>query len=547
MNCRQAQFLMALFITNDPDLTSQQCIDFQEHLEKCSRCAKEYEESRLAIELAKQYWPISEDTIAFIEKNSQSYKPKMTLEEGWKDLCKRCPDLGENTQKPGSLQLFHRIGTIAACLLIGFGLFFAMSQFKKTESNSPPIASNQQQNSVKIELISGSTTKTIPAGQLISTVDELKMLRINGNRQMVLDVGTQLSVEPYNLGCLVRLDKGKIYTEVEHDGKSFMIETSHGRAIITGTTFNIKADSMKMDLAVIEGSVQFESENGVVTVRGGYQSSIIAGMKPTKPVACNVTTVSQWARKQKTNGIIQVNQSDSRFYEMLDLPVSVISYRDLENIDFGIWIRQHRSWFEREFPWSKRLQKILSKNAIQMDTIDLLVESGDLWRFAWPENSWTQILSENFQVIETIATKYGIEIDRLLPTKSTQSMQDKMSSGMEGLQRWLDAFDKRKEDLTIDSIHAAIFLANTRSLAWFAIQNGKIQTQDKQQVLDLLVEQVRTASNSLETLNQLLLADKNNSDCSVAQYDELIKKFTNNIASIKEIERNLAKYEIVGK
>jgi len=119
MDCKQAQFFMALFIANDPDLTDQQKIDFQEHIESCFECAMEYKESKFAIELAKQCWPISDETVAAIEKANRVYKPKMTVEEGWKDLCRRCPDLAESTKKPKILQLFLRIGAVAACLVIG--------------------------------------------------------------------------------------------------------------------------------------------------------------------------------------------------------------------------------------------------------------------------------------------------------------------------------------------------------------------------------------------------------------------------------------------
>lgn len=53
---------------------------------------------------------ISDETATLIEKAGQDYTPKMTVEEGWKDLCRRCPELAENTEKPKSLQLFLHLG-----------------------------------------------------------------------------------------------------------------------------------------------------------------------------------------------------------------------------------------------------------------------------------------------------------------------------------------------------------------------------------------------------------------------------------------------------
>ena len=551
-DCQDTQELLTLCIVCPEELTFDERDEVGKHLSKCSVCRQDY----VGMKHTSDALIANRDDLRNSKLLNKTQSVENTVElsheeimaERFQDRLNRAFIRRKRRERKEKIARFKRIvkpvSAIAACLVVGFGLFMAANQLNKAKNDTSPIVSNQQ-DSVRIELISGSDTEIIPAGQRITAANGLKTLRINDNRQMVLNTGTELSIEPYNFGCVVRLDKGEIYTEVEHDGKPFMVQTPHGRAVITGTTFNIKADSSKMDLSVIDGSVQFESEKGIVTVQGGYQSSIISGTMPTKPVACNIGRISQWARGQKPNEMIQVNQPDIRFSELLDQPVSFLPYRDLEEIDFDIWISQHRPWFEREFAWTKRLQNILSQDGVEVDTVDLLIESGDLWRFAWPEYDPQRCLSENKEIIQKAANQYGIETDRLISGRSF--VQSKPISNIEAFEKWLDAFDRKRTNLTLDSIHAAVFLVNTRSLAWYAVNRGYIQVQNKQQVLDLLSEQIRTASDSLETLNQLLLADKNESACSVAQYEEFIQNLKSNIFLMMEIEKELAGYEVVSE
>jgi ferric-dicitrate binding protein FerR (iron transport regulator)/ribosomal 50S subunit-recycling heat shock protein len=539
-DCDEVRELLLLYVLDRGDLSLDERWAIERHLEGCDGCRDEYEKTRFVNdalvanrdELAKESVfkdskheneaeQMPDDKADFLQFQAKMHRAIARRKKA--DKQKRWIQLGP---------VVKVVSAVAACLVVGLVGFFAANQMKASNSSSP-IASAPQQNSVKIEVVADGGAEIVPAGQLITASDELKTLRINGNRQMVLNIGTELSIEPYNLGCLIKLDKGEIFTEVEHDGKPFVVETSHGRAVITGTTFNIKADHDKMDLAVIEGSVQFESEKGNVNVKGGFQSSIIADMKPSIPVACDAIQIAQWAKGQKSNETNLFQQPDIYFSKMLDLPVTFIPYCELEDINFDVWINQNREWFEREFPWTKRLQKLLAEDGIEVDTIDLLIESGDLWRFAWPEYNLRRILAEDPKIIKKIAGQYGIEVDKLI---SSEVIQCKQTPNIEAFKKWFNAFDEEQSNIILDSIHAVAFLINTRSLAWYAVNDGHIQVKN-QQVLDLLSEQVQIASNMLITLNQLLLADKDKSVCSKAQYDEFVRNLKDDIPSIMEIER----------
>lgn len=64
MNCKKVQFLMCLYIADDPALTGTERLAFANHLQNCHECAKEYEESKFVIVLAREHWQVSKDTLA---------------------------------------------------------------------------------------------------------------------------------------------------------------------------------------------------------------------------------------------------------------------------------------------------------------------------------------------------------------------------------------------------------------------------------------------------------------------------------------------------
>jgi hypothetical protein len=549
-DCKEIRDLLLLYVLNQNDLSLDERNHIGSHLEKCASCREEYEQTKFVndVLIANRDYFIGEG--AFGDPKPENSSEPMSDEEVdflqfqgklQRALARR--KRAERRAKWDRLRPALKVASIvAACLVIGLGIFWAVSQSNKASNNSQPVASGKLQDAVKIELIAGSQVEILSTDQPIIALNEIKTLRINDNRQVVLNIGTQLSIELYNLGCIVKLDKGEIYAEVEHDGKPFIVETIHGRAVITGTTFNIKADREKMELAVVEGSVRFESGQGNVNVIAGYKSSVAAGMSPTRPVAFDIKKIANWA---KTPDVTQQANQNTLMIDASDLPgiMSIYSpYRNLEEIDFDVWIEQRREWFEREFPWTKRLQRLLARNGIQVDTIDLLIESGDLWRFAWPQHSRMRILSEDVLIIQPIADRYGIHIpDGWIPGGKKQAL------GTAGIQEWLDALDGSNGDLILDSIYAATFMLNTRSLAWFAVHADKIHVQDNGKVLGLLTEQVRCSSQALGILNELLLADKNMSVCSVSEYDVAKEKLRSTLSSIMEFERELAGYEVVSK
>jgi hypothetical protein len=347
------------------------------------------------------------------------------------------------------------------------------------------------------------------------------------------------------------LDKGEIFTQVEHDGKPFIVETRHARAIITGTTFNVKANSEKMELAVVEGSVRFESVKGVVSVQRGYQSSVALGNRPSEPAHCDVVQVAAWATQQGLNEVVRAGS------EMPELTAASMTYRNLEDINYDKWIMENQPWFEREFPWTITLRASLLKDGIAADTLDLMTKSGALWQFQYPEESRTQLLGKSSVYVAEAAEKCGYDKTCLNTRRYLESLSITQThdTAIKAFERWLSALEKFSPDTQVDgelflsSIHASVYLRNTRSLLWFNLRNDRIQLagEDKQKVMDLLQTQVQLAYECTMQLKELFFMDNKLSICKTGQYQENLRLIKEGIGAIKEKENRLGVYEISGK
>ena len=158
MTCEQAHLLMVPMWANDTSITEQEKNAFESHITMCPVCRSEYEETCRLMPIVKEHWgSISEDTLELIEKAGQSYKPKMTVEEGWKDLLRRCPDLAVTVKLQKRQQLLHRLSAVAACLVIGVSIFLTFSIYSKpevaTKSTYQQVAPVPK-SSVRIEVVS---------------------------------------------------------------------------------------------------------------------------------------------------------------------------------------------------------------------------------------------------------------------------------------------------------------------------------------------------------------------------------------------------------
>ena len=187
----------------------------------------------------------------------------------------------------------------AAAIFIGIGvsIWWSLSNSDRTVNFTSHKIEVMPTSSITVKLLSDKDKAGIPTNHEFKTSgNEFKTLIINDSHRIINDkhriimmnADTTLSIYPFttngSLGCTVKLSSGRIYSYVEHNGGPFIVETPHGRAVITGTTFDMSVTDNSTTLVVSEGSIQFESEKGTVTVGTGQISEIIGRSAPTKPV-----------------------------------------------------------------------------------------------------------------------------------------------------------------------------------------------------------------------------------------------------------------------
>jgi hypothetical protein len=410
-----------------------------------------------------------------------------------------------------------------------------------------------------IELANGGH---IAPGTDIQTTDgEIKSLVLNGKHRITMNAGTRLSIQSFleadRAGCLVSLTLGEVNVHVENDGHPFIVQTAHGRAVVTGTTFDVKATNACTTLVVVEGSVRFESEKDFVEVASGQISKIIEHSTPTNPVLCNATELTAWAADYELKTEFAKVQSISDDYDLTDLRLSAISGPiELEMINYEDWIEEKRAWFEREFPWTSQLKNALAKEGVKVDYPELLIKSGDIRQFAYPQNLPQQLPILYFDSLLKTVSDYGFDEQWLMENipsapyavNTATAAKDKLN-GLEAFKAWVACFEKLVKspetldsDMLLYSLHASTYLTNTRILSWLIIKNGKsiFRAENKDELLGLFQREVKTAQNITDQTTKLLWTFYQVQTCD--EYQTLID-IIENIYEIMNIEKKILEYE----
>ena len=547
--CHDTQELLTLLIVCPEELTFDERAEADKHLGRCSKCRQDYEGMKLASDMLTANSDYLRNSGVFGDIESDRLPIEMSHERSMEIRFQaRLERAGirrkrrERKQRIAKVKRIIRpISAVAACMLIVLSLWWAIGSLQSDRSTkSKPIVAKPYTSSVKIELVSDTTIEVIQFGQLVAATNELKTLRINGNREMTLNTGTQLSIVPYNLGCLVKLDKGEIYTHVEHDGNPFIIETSYGRAVITGTTFNIKADDTQMELVVTEGTVSFENDKGFVNVEAGYKSQMTINSLPTTPIICDTDSIIAWNTPPEAEPIV----SRCVLHE-IDLPITQEA-PILENIDYDTWVNENRDWFKRQFPEIFQIKEALAKDGIEVGYPHLLLRSNELWRFVYPPTSSKRCIEPAALALEQIASLYAKNrqwlanaVGTVNLATDTASSPDIAATNVEMFNKWHTDFEQARQsgkltysNLILDSLHASVYLAKTRTLLWLSAT--KNNEDDK--ILNLLEEQITKANEMTVQVFELINCDENK---CMSRSPEIIVNIEENISAIAGIEKEV--------
>ncbi len=557
MTCYQVQHLMDLYIGNDPSLTAEKRKAFDSHLHNCQGCASKYKESLWIVGLIKESWSYEEENRVFLKRINHPNHRQEVIDQCWEEFKYRILEFTQLEKEWKYSPLFRHIGAVAACLIIGVSLFLVFSIYSKpknvSESTSHKLASDPKP-SVKIELISENGGTLIPANQQIASVNELKTLIINGKHRMVMNRNTVVAVEPLvensNMGCLVKLTSGQVYTYVEHDTNPFLVETAHGKAVITGTTFDISVTDENTTLVVSEGTVEFESEQGVVKVSAGQISEIVGQSAPSIPLLCNTAELTAWATGYKAEPLLaQATNTDPWELSVSFGKEPIV----LEVTDYDHWIEQKREWFRQNFPWIFKLKEALAKEDIEVDYPELLIKTGDVWQLAYLEVSPARFSIVDPNSLLKTASDYGFgkqwlleNVPEVISALEKPVLSENSFAGLKAFERWLEYLDETKiptSPMQIYSSHASKYLADTRSLIWFAVRDGKYDLSDAErtEVLALLQKEVTAA---YKYQNELFCSAEEQKLCC----DDICQEPAGNVAgyieTIKTIEEKIAEYEI---
>jgi len=383
---------------------------------------------------------------------------------------------------------------------------------------------------------------------------------------MVLNANTTLFIEPLThdgqAGCMVRLASGEIFTHVEHDGNPFIVVTSYGRAVITGTTFDVKVTDLSTTLVVSEGTVRFESDEGSVNVIAGQFSEIAVNSAPTNPVTCNAMKLTSWATGYKHEPGLAQTESNTDQWE---LPLSSLRREPivLEETDYDHWVEQKRDWFKQEFPWIFQLKGALAKEGIEVEYPELLIKNGNLWQFVYIKGRPDRFSVLSFDSLLRTASGYGFDeqwlLQNVFAAKYALEKPALLKNGLTALgafEQWNNSFeDAQKSSDWVDYndlyslFHASVYLAETRSLLWFAVRDGKYDLTDKEraEVLALLHKQVQAASICRENALHQPYKKKQLCDPDARKEDEWYEwadVIAKNIEEIISVEGKVKEYEI---
>jgi len=561
---------MDVYIADDSCMTIQKRQAFESHCQNCHKCAREYEESKFIIAVVRKYWPIGENALVLMKKSNQTATSRMTVEQGWQDLARRCPDLAQLVKHRKRLRLFYRVSAVAACLVIGVLVWRTSSFYSAPESAAKHPAKQvalESKPSVRVELESKNGRHTIGAKQKIHSADELKTLVINGKHRLIMNTNTILTIEPLlenvNIGCLVKLDSGRIYAHVEHDGNPFVVDTARGDAVITGTTFDVKVTDDSTTLVVSEGTVQFGLEKGIVKVPAGRISEIIGQTAPSNPISCNVAALTAWATGYKAEPGLTEGESCFNTSEFQWLwPIERVS-TGLGEIDYNCWLKKKRNWFRMEFPWIFQLQSALAREGVEVEYSELLIKSGDLWRFAYMKTrpGWFSVFS--FDSLIKTASEYGFDRHWILKNVAAAkyALQKPLLPGnsltvLNAFEQWNGCFENAQKlpagldyDTLYHLFYASTYLTETRSMIWFSVKSGKgsLTDNERAELMAMLQEEVNAAGTCRDNAlyqpykeKQLCEPDsrKENKWC---QWGGII---TRNIKVIMRIETKMAEYEV---
>jgi len=326
--------------------------------------------------------------------------------------------------------------------------------------------------------------------------------------RVVINTDTSVTFEAATIGGQIRYDlqlaRGELYVEVM-PGHPVTVTTPNAHLIITGTKFDVRYDNHQTDLTLVKGSVRFSSlaaPNNFVAVTAGHTSTIAGRSVPTPPREIDALAATAWARDLALSNAIAHAQPNGDLNRLDSIRDTWLQSKpvDLASIDYNKWRDDHRDWFARQFPWIFKIEKSLLDRGVDTDYVTLLMISGDIWQFHYPQPSNRLIPVFRPASIQGIATYDGVDGQELLKRAASSGggitdtatqldeTGERYAAAMHLWQSDIAAAVKQgtelPDDLILFTLRAANYLVNTHTAAYLWLkthpdQAEKLLTDDK--------------------------------------------------------------------
>jgi ferric-dicitrate binding protein FerR (iron transport regulator) len=481
LSCQEARRLLVRMEVDDSSITNDEGEAFALHIANCQECAKAF----YVAEGINEDGTFKSEDVARYARIEPSL---MTIEEGWRDLLSRCPDLAQAYARDSKqLQLrrilrpISQVAALAACLALVVIGGWLTGRFK---SVSPAVSQGHA------EVVSGAGRQTVTMGQPLATKDQRQEILLGGMHRVVMNQNTSATFTTSSQDAYeIQLAQGELYVEVI-PGHSFTVTTANARLSITGTQFDVKAQQDTTELTLLKGSVQFSALDlpaQAVSVMAGHVSEVIGKSAPTSPTVADAFATTAWARDTVLGNVVaRVNSgSEAELWAIGQNLWRQPNPPALDTLTYENWRNEHQEWCFRQHPWMLKALEVLKARNIQADWIDVLMFSGEIWHFHYdPMLPPTQPLARlEPTAIVRLARHYGVDERELLHAVGLQNSkliatfsiqgQTLASEYADALRGWhaalaTDSLEKsqRNNVLQLFSLLASTYLANMRTAAY---------------------------------------------------------------------------------
>lgn len=134
-------------------------------------------------------------------------------------------------------------------------------------------------------------------------VGEQRTVQLPDGSHMQLNTHSTVATTFQRQARHIRLLEGEALFHVAKDpARPFIVDSADGRAVAVGTAFNVRADSSKTTITVVEGRVRVsgaavDSQDGIL-VSGGEQVVIARGVPPSARTFPNTDSVTAWTKRK---------------------------------------------------------------------------------------------------------------------------------------------------------------------------------------------------------------------------------------------------------